>query len=94
MFWRGEVAADFCSREGFRCGPLLVIFGSLQLLTSSHNRERDKALLRSVMVGAGMAFCLASLFPVVHRMVMVTFLENTPFLLLLRFAKILNFTVL
>ena len=26
-------------------------FGSLQLLHSSHVRERDKALLRSVMVG-------------------------------------------
>ena len=31
--------------------PLLDIHGSLQLLNSSHVRERDKALLRSVMVG-------------------------------------------
>ena len=28
-----------------------VSYGSLQLLNSSHVRERDKALLRSVMVG-------------------------------------------
>ena len=32
-------------------GPLLDVHGSLQLLNSSHVRERDKALLRSVMVG-------------------------------------------
>ena len=32
-------------------GPLLDILGSLQLLDSAHVRERDKALLRSVMVG-------------------------------------------
>ena len=44
-------SADLCDREGFRCGPLLDVHGSLQLLHSSHVRERDKALLRSVMVG-------------------------------------------
>ena len=38
-------------REGFRGAPLLDIAGSLQLLNSLHVRERDKALLRSVMVG-------------------------------------------
>ena len=31
--------------------PLLDIRGSLQLLNSSHVRERDKALLRAIMVG-------------------------------------------
>ena len=30
---------------------LLDVHGSLQLLNSSHVRERDKALLRSIMVG-------------------------------------------
>ena len=51
--WRKKVAADLCGREGFRGGPLLDIHGSLQLLNSSHvrERERDKALLRSTMVG-------------------------------------------
>ena len=49
--WRSEVAADLCSREGFRGGPLLDFFGSLQLLKSTHVRERDEALLRSIMVG-------------------------------------------
>ena len=32
-------------------GLLLDVHGSLQLLDSSHVRERDKALLRSIMVG-------------------------------------------
>ena len=49
--WRGMVAADLCAREGFCCGPLLSVTGSLQLLNSSHVRERDKALLRGVLVG-------------------------------------------
>ena len=49
--WRNKVAADLCGREGFRGGPLLDVHGSSQLLNSSHVRKRDKALLRSVMVG-------------------------------------------
>ena len=49
--WRNKVAADLCGRKGFRGGPLLDVHGSLQLLNSSHVRERDKALLRSIMVG-------------------------------------------
>ena len=49
--WRKRVAADLCGRQGFRGGPLLDIHGSLQLLNSSHVRERDKALLRSIMGG-------------------------------------------
>ena len=49
--WRNRVAAGLCGRAGFRCGPLLDVHGSLQLLSSSHVRERDKALLRSIMFG-------------------------------------------
>ena len=49
--WRNEVPVDLCGRKGFRGGPLLDVHGSLQLLNSSHVRERDKALLRSIMVG-------------------------------------------
>ena len=49
--WCNKVAADLCGREGFRCGPLLDVHGALQLLNSSHVRERDKALLRSMKVG-------------------------------------------
>ena len=49
--WRDKVAADLCCRQGFRGGLSLDVHGSLQLLNSSHVRERDKALLRNVMVG-------------------------------------------
>ena len=38
--WRNKVAADLCGRDRW-----------LQLLNSGHVRVRDKALLRSVMVG-------------------------------------------
>ena len=49
--WRDKVSSNLCCRKGFRGGPLLDVHGSLQLLTSSHVRERDKALLGSIMVG-------------------------------------------
>ena len=49
--WRNKVAADLCGRKGFRGGPLLDVHGSLQHLHYSQVRERDKALLRSIMVG-------------------------------------------
>ena len=49
--WRVKVSVDLYGRKGFRGGPLLDVHGSLQLLNSSHVRERDKALLRSIMVG-------------------------------------------
>ena len=49
--WRNKAAADLCGREGFRCGPLLDIHGSLQLHNSSHVRDREKGLFRSILVG-------------------------------------------
>ena len=49
--WRDKVSVDLCGRKGFRGGPLLDVHGSLQLLNSSHVGERDKASLRSIMVG-------------------------------------------
>ena len=49
--WREKVSADLCARKGFRGGPWLDIDGTLQLLNSDHVRERDKALLRSILVG-------------------------------------------
>ena len=58
--WRNKVSADLCGRKGFRGGPLLDIHGSLQLLNSSHVRERDKALLRTMSwwVASGNGFLL------------------------------------
>ena len=49
--WKSKVSFDMCQRQGFRGGPLLDIAGSLQLLHAPHVRERDKALLRGIMVG-------------------------------------------
>ena len=49
--WQNKAAADLCGREGFRGGPLLDIRGSLQLLNSSHVRDRDRGLLRCILVG-------------------------------------------
>ena len=48
---RGKVSADLCGRKGFRGGPWLDVDGTLQLLNSDHVRERDKALLWSILVG-------------------------------------------
>ena len=70
-------------------GPLLDIRGSLQLLNSSHVRDRDKGLLRSILVGGVWnVFLLSkvSLFLVgfvVLLTMMVIFFGNVPFLLLL-----------
>ena len=49
--WRNKVSMSLCSRKGFRGGPFLDVSGTLQLLNSDHVRERDKALLRGVIVG-------------------------------------------
>ena len=48
---RDVTAADLCRRQGFRGGPLLDFRGSMQLLDSSHVRDRDKALLRAILSG-------------------------------------------
>ena len=43
--WQSKVATDLCKRKGFRCGFGVDVYGSHQLLASSHFRERDKMLL-------------------------------------------------
>ena len=55
--WKNKVCFDLSRRQGFQEGPMLDIAGSLQLLRASHVGERDKALLRGIMVGVfGMDF--------------------------------------
>ena len=49
--WRGRVAGILTPRRGFRGGPLLDYQGTMQLLFSSHLRERYKMLLRSILCG-------------------------------------------
>ena len=80
---------------------MLNVHGSLQLLNSSQVKERNKALLRSVMVGGVWNGFLLGRFgvslshagSVVPQMVMVTFFGSVPFHLLLRFVKILSFMI-
>ena len=49
--WRHKISMGLCARKGFLGGPFLDVSGTLQLLNSDHVRERDKALLRGVLVG-------------------------------------------
>ena len=83
--WRNKVTTHLCRRKGFRCGPLFEVYGSLQLLNSSHVREREKALLRTIMVWwcFGMGFLLGR---VRHQVVPCRFF-------LLRSVKILSFMI-
>ena len=46
-----KVATDLCKRKGVRGGFGVDIYGSHQLLVSSHFRERDKMLLRAILSG-------------------------------------------
>ena len=99
--WRNKAAADLCGRKGFRGGPLLDIHGSLQLLNSFHGRERDKGLLRAIMVGGVWNGFLLS--RVRGQAVPCRFCGapdndghlfwDCPFPLLLRFVKILSFMI-
>ena len=57
--WRNKVAADLCGRKGFRGGSLLDNHGSLQLLNSSHVRERVRVcFVASWLEVSGMALSL------------------------------------
>ena len=100
--WRNRVAADLCRRKGFRGGPLLDIHGSLQLLNSSHVRERDirPCFVPLWLVVFGMVCFLVGfevrLFlvgSVVLLTMMVTFFWIVLFLLLLRYVRILSFMI-
>ena len=51
--WRIHVFAKLSERKGFWGGEFADFQGSLQLLTSSHLRERDKMLLRVILCGRG-----------------------------------------
>ena len=49
--WRFQVFARLSERQGFLGGEFADVHGSLQVLTSSHLRERDKMLLRAILCG-------------------------------------------
>ena len=88
--------------ERFHGGPWLDVHGTLQLLDSDHVRERDKALLRSILVGGvwnGFLLEKVKGQPVPCRsavvlMVMVNLFGIVLFLLWLRSVNIPSFIVL
>ena len=98
--WGDKVAADLCAREGFRSvrfWTLLVPCSSLTLPI----RERDKALLRSVLVGGVWngrecedSLCHAGSVVVLIGDGLLFFFWDVHMLLLLRSVKILNFMIL
>ena len=97
--WRHKVSMGLCKRKGFRGGPFLDVSGTLQLLNSDHVRERDKALLRGVLVGGIWNGFLLGKVKNCHvpcrfcggMIMMDTCFGNALFHLWLRFVKILNF---
>ena len=97
--WRSKIAADLRERKGFLGGPYLDVHGTLQLLNSDHDPERDKALLRVVLVGGVWnGFVLGKVREqaagsAVVLMAMVTFLGTVLFFLWLRSVKILSFMI-
>ena len=50
--WHFHVFSKLAERKGFRGAEFADFQGSLQLLTSSHLRERDKMLLRAILCGS------------------------------------------
>ena len=49
--WRFSVFSKLSEMEGFLGGEYSDFQGSLQLLNSTHLRDRDKMLLRAIMCG-------------------------------------------
>ena len=87
--WQHKVAIDLCKRKGFRCGFGVDVYGSHQLIVSSHLQERTKMLLRAILSGGVWnGFLLVG--SVVHLMTMVAFFGIVLFTLLLSSATILS----
>ena len=49
--WHFHVFSRLSERKGFRCVEFADLQGSLQLLNSTHLRDRDKMLLRVILCG-------------------------------------------
>ena len=96
--WQHRVATDLCKRKGFRGGFGFDIYGSHQLLVSSHLKCCSEPFFLGEF---GLASCLVKLRKktflvgsVVHQTMMVTCFGNALFLPLLSFAISLNFFLL
>ena len=99
--WRNKVAADLCVRKGFRGGPLLDILAPCSsLILLMFVKEIRLCFVASWLGVSGMVFFLDGFVVrffhvgfVGRQIVMVIDFGNVPFLLLLRFVKILNFMI-
>ena len=78
---KARLPKTFAREEVFRCGSLLDIFASQQLLVSSHFREPDKRPLRGILLAESVEWIFTRTGPggnrslllfVVDKMVMVT----------------------
>ena len=49
--WRLRISALLAERQGFRGAEFVDVRSSLQLLSSSYLRDRDKMLLRAILFG-------------------------------------------
>ena len=84
--WQLKVSAQLAEREEFRGAQFLDVRGSVQLLVSSHLRERDNMLLRFFVEVSGMDFFWvgrkerkSSVVSVVGRTVMGICFGTVPF---------------
>ena len=91
--WRNKVSVDLCGRKGFRGGPLLDVHGSLQLLNSSRSQHHGWGVSGMVLFFVKFVVRMSRVSLVVRLMGMVICSGNVPFLLLLRFVKILSFMI-
>ena len=77
--WRSKVCFGLCRRQGFSRGPMLDIAGSLQLLHASHVRERNKALLKSILVGGEWFFLVMPTEKSFHAVFVAVLMEMGTF---------------
>ena len=77
--WRSKVCFGLCRRQGFSRGPMLDIAGSLQLLHAPHVRERNKALLRSILVGGEWFFLVMPTEKSFHAVFVAVLMEMGTF---------------
>ena len=99
--WRHKVSVDLCGRKGFRGGLCWMSMAPCSfLLLLMFEKEIRLCFAASWLGVSGLVFFLdrfeARLFHVGfvgRQMVMVIYVGNVPFLLLLRFVKILSFMI-
>ena len=95
--WRNRVAADLCGRKGFRGGPLLDVHGYYSsLILLMFEKEIKVCFVVSWLGVSGMVSCwvvfVIRFFLVASAVLLIMMVicsGNVPFLILLRYVKIL-----